>query len=64
MGTSVEIREDMCGSWFTPSFYHVGSRDRTRVVRLGSKWPSLLSHLPLKTKPVDSSSGQTRLMEV
>lgn len=48
------------------AFYHVGSRDGTQIDRPGSKWPYLLSclPLPLKTKSVDLSSGQTFLMEV
>lgn len=30
-------------SWFTPST--LGSRDRTQVIRLGSKWLNLMTHL-------------------
>lgn len=37
------------------AFYHVGSRNGTQIVRPGSRWPYLLSYLPLplKAKSVD-----------
>jgi hypothetical protein len=61
----VEIRAGIHGE-SACAFYHVGPRDGTQVVRLGSECLSLLSHfpLPLETKLLDSSSGQALLVEV
>lgn len=35
----------ICGVWFFPSFHHVGPREGTRVVNLGTKYLYPLNHL-------------------
>lgn len=35
----------ICGDWFSPSFHHIGPREGTRVVNLGTKYLYPLSHL-------------------